>query len=93
MPEEYEIFLENTAKAIVAYPEEVQITKTKDDMGILLCIRVNQQDTGRIIGREGSTAKALRTILRVIGMKNNARVNLKILEPEGSGDPTSNPLL
>jgi len=52
-------------------------------MGVLLSLRVNPEDMGQIIGRQGSTARAMRTILRVIGVKNNARINLKIEEPEG----------
>jgi predicted RNA-binding protein Jag len=53
-------------------------------MGVLITLDVHPEDMGMIIGREGATAKALRTLLRVIGARNNARVNLKINEPEGS---------
>ena len=53
-------------------------------MGVLLPLSVNKDDMGKIIGRSGQTAKAIRTILRIVGMKNDARVNLKIEEPEGS---------
>jgi hypothetical protein len=52
-------------------------------MGVLITLDVAGEDMGKIIGRDGATAKALRTLLRVVGMKNNARVNLKINEPEG----------
>jgi predicted RNA-binding protein Jag len=52
-------------------------------MGVLITLDVDASDMGKIIGRDGATAKALRTLLRVVGMKNNARVNLKINEPEG----------
>ena len=52
-------------------------------MGVLITLDVNPADMGKIIGRSGNTAKAIRTLLRVVGMKNNARVNLKINEPEG----------
>lgn len=76
-------FLETTVKAMVDHPDEVKITRTVDEMGVLLTLKVNAQDMGQIIGRQGSTAKAIRTLLRVIGMKNNARVNFKIEEPEG----------
>ena len=55
----------------------------KDEMGVLVKLTVNPADMGKIIGRQGNTAKAIRTLLRVIGMKNNSRVNLKINEPEG----------
>lgn len=76
-------FLETTIKAMVDHPDEVKITRTVDEMGVLLTLKVNAEDMGQIIGRQGSTAKAIRTLLRVIGMKNNARVNFKIEEPEG----------
>ena len=56
-------------------------------MGVLLTLCVHKDDMGKIIGRSGATAKAIRTILRVVGMKNDARVNLKIEEPEGSERP------
>jgi predicted RNA-binding protein YlqC (UPF0109 family) len=61
----------------------VKIARTVDQMGVLLTLDVNPDDMGKIIGRSGNTAKAIRTLLRVVGMKNNARVNLKINEPEG----------
>ena len=76
-------FLEYIVKALVDYPDDVKIDRTVDEMGVLLTMTVNSTDMGKIIGRQGNTAKAIRTILRVIGMKNNARVNLKINEPEG----------
>ena len=53
-------------------------------MGVLLALSIHPEDMGKIIGRAGNTAKAIRTLLRVVGMKNHARVNLKIEEPEGS---------
>ena len=53
-------------------------------MGVLITLAVNPEDMGQIIGRQGATAKSIRTLLRVIGARNNARVNLKINEPEGS---------
>jgi predicted RNA-binding protein YlqC (UPF0109 family) len=76
-------FLEFVIKSIVDNPNDVKVTRTVDEMGVLLNLKVNPEDMGKIIGREGSTAKAIRTILRVIGTKNNARINLKIEEPEG----------
>ena len=77
-------FLEYVVKTLVDHPEEVKIVRTVDEMGVLLTLVVNQEDMGKIIGRSGATAKAIRTILRVVGMKSDARVNLKIEEPEGS---------
>ncbi len=76
-------FLEYIVKALVDNPEDVKIDRTVDEMGVLITMTVNSADMGKIIGRQGNTAKAIRTLLRVIGMKNNARVNLKINEPEG----------
>lgn len=77
-------FLEFVVKKLVDHPDDVQVERTIDEMGVLLILKVNQKDMGQIIGREGQTARSLRTLLRVIGAKNNARVNLKIFEPEGS---------
>ncbi len=76
-------FLEYVVKALVDNPNDVKIDRSVDEMGVLVTLTVNQADMGKIIGRQGNTAKAIRTLLRVIGMKNNARVNLKINEPEG----------
>ena len=77
------VFLESLIKSLVEKPEDVKVDRKVDEMGVLLTLSVNRDDMGKIIGREGNTAKAIRTLLRVIGMKNNARVNLKIDEPEG----------
>ena len=71
-------------KALVDNPDDVKISRTVDEMGVLLKLSVNKDDMGKVIGRSGATAKAIRTVLRVVGMKNDARVNLKIDEPEGS---------
>ena len=76
-------FLELVVKSLVDVPEKVQITRTVDEMGVLLTLVVDNADMGKVIGRSGNTAKAIRTLLRVVGMKNNSRVNLKINEPEG----------
>ena len=70
-------------KSIVDHPEDVEVERKIDEMGVLLSLKVNRQDMGQVVGREGSTAKAIRSLLRIVGVKNNARVNLKILEPEG----------
>lgn len=76
-------FLEYVVKSLVDKPDDVKIDRTVDEMGVLLKLTVNRDDMGKVIGRSGATAKAIRTILRVVGMKNDARVNLKIEEPEG----------
>src|SRR3989344_1979230 len=77
-------FLEYVVKALVDNPDDVKINRTVDEMGVLLTLSVHKDDMGKVIGRSGQTAKAIRTVLRVVGMKNDARVNLKIEEPEGS---------
>jgi predicted RNA-binding protein YlqC (UPF0109 family) len=76
-------FLEYVVKALVDRPDEVAIVRSVDEMGVLLTLTVNADDMGKIIGKDGNIAKALRTLLRVVGMKHNARVNLKINEPVG----------
>lgn len=76
-------FLEYVIKSLVDNPDAVIINRSVDEMGVLLELTVSPDDMGKIIGREGNIAKALRTLLRVVGMKHNARVNLKINEPAG----------
>lgn len=76
-------FVETVVKAIVDHPEDVKTNRSVDEMGVLIELTVNPEDMGKIIGKEGRTAKSIRTLLRVLGAKNNARVNLKIIEPEG----------
>ena len=76
-------FVEYVIKAIVDHPDEVKTERKIDEMGVLLTLKVNPEDMGQVIGRQGSTARAIRTLLRVIGAKHNARVNFKIEEPEG----------
>ena len=80
-------FLEFTIKSMVDHPDDVKVIRSVDEMGVLLTLKVNPEDMGQIIGRQGSTAKAIRTLLRVIGAKNNARINFKIEEPEGGRAP------
>src|SRR6185369_9760539 len=80
-------FLDYVVKGLVDHPNDVKITRTVDEMGVLLTLEVSAEDMGKVIGRSGNTAKAIRTLLRVVGMKNNSRVNLKINEPEGGMKP------
>ena len=82
-------FLEYMVKSLVDNPEAVQVERKVDEMGVLLTLKVDPSNMGQIIGRNGNTAKAIRTLLRVVGIKNNARVNLKIEEPEGRERPPS----
>ncbi len=77
-------FVLSVVKSLVDHPEGVSAERTIDERGVLITLKVDPLDMGQIIGRQGQTARALRTLLRVVGAKNNARVNLKIYEPEGS---------
>ena len=81
-------FLEFLVKSLVDHPEDVKVDRKVDEMGVLLSLRVNSLDMGQVVGRQGATAKAIRSLLRIVGIKNNARVNLKIEEPEGSTRPS-----
>ena len=76
-------FLEYGVRSLVDNPDAVKVSRVVDEMGVLLTLDIAPEDMGKVIGRMGNTAKAIRTLLRVVGMKNNARVNLKINEPEG----------
>ena len=76
-------FLEYVVKALVSHPDDIKIKRTVDEMGVLMSLDVHPDDMGKVIGRSGNTAKAIRILLRVVGMKNNARINLKINEPAG----------
>lgn len=78
-------FVEDVIKAIVDSPDKVTTDRTIDERGVLIELTVDPSDMGKVIGKEGKTAKAVRTLLRVIGAKNNSRLNLKIIEPEGEG--------
>ncbi|OGB74017.1 hypothetical protein A2V68_01455 [candidate division Kazan bacterium RBG_13_50_9] len=76
-------FVEYVVKAIVDNPGKVKVNRKVDEMGVLIELTVDPADMGKIIGKEGRTAKAVRTLLRVLGAQTNARINLKIIEPEG----------
>ncbi len=89
-------FIDYVVKAIVNHPEDVKTERTVDERGVLITLDVNPSDMGYVIGRQGQTARSLRTLLKIVGAKNNARVNLKITEPEGgrrshSPSPSSAP--
>ena len=80
-------FVEFVVKSLVDHPEAVKTDRTVDEMGVLISLHLSPEDMGQVIGRQGQTAKALRTLLRVVGAKHKARVNLKIVEPEGGRGP------
>jgi predicted RNA-binding protein YlqC (UPF0109 family) len=74
-------FITYVVQSIVSHPDQVVVERTTDEQGVLLTLSLAKEDMGQVIGRMGATAKAIRTILRVVGMKNNARISLKINEP------------
>jgi len=86
-------FVEYVVRALVSNPDAVVVRRSVDDMGVLLELSVDPEDMGKVIGKAGATAKSLRTLLRVLGSRNDARVNLKIIEPEadGAGTPAQEP--
>lgn len=84
-------FLDYVVRALVDTPDAVKTDRKVDEMGVLITLKVDPADMGKIIGRNGQTAKAIRMLLRVVGIKNNARVNLKIEEPEGGRGPNPRP--
>ena len=84
MKEQDQEFIEYVVKQLVDRPDDVSTDRTVDEMGVLITLKVTPEDLGQVIGRQGQTAKAIRTLLRVVGARNHARVNLKIFEPEGS---------
>lgn len=86
---QYQALLEFIVKALVDNPDDVKVERKVDEMGVLLSLTVNSQDMGQIVGRQGSTARAIRTLVRIAGLKAHARVNLKIEEPEGGRGPRS----
>ncbi len=80
-------FIEFVVKSIVNNPDDVKTVRTVDERGVLITLDINASDMGYVIGRQGQTARALRTLLKIVGAKNNARVNLKINEPIGGRGP------
>ena len=89
MEEQDKKFLEIIVKQIVGNPNDVVVDRTIDERGVLLTLKINPADMGYVIGRKGQTAQAIRTLLKIVGAKNNSRVNLKIYDPEG-GNHRSN---
>ena len=80
-------FVEYIVKSIVSHPEDVTTDRAIDEMGVLITLKINPEDMGYVIGRQGQTARAVRHLLKIVGARNNARVNLKIQEPEGARAP------
>lgn len=76
-------FIEYVVKSIVDDPDVVEVIRSVDNLGVLITLKVSKVDMGKIIGKNGQTAKALRILLRMMGAKQDLRINLKIIEPEG----------
>ncbi len=74
-------FIEYIVKSLVSKPDAVVIDRRVDEKGVLLELHVDQEDLGRVIGKRGATAQSLRTLLRALGTKQDARLNLKIIDP------------
>src|SRR5260221_1189627 len=80
-------FVEYVVKSLVSKPEAVSIERRIDEKGVLLELTVDPEDLGRVIGKRGATAQSLRTLLRALGTKNDARYNLKIIDVGGPRPP------
>lgn len=76
-------FVEYIVKSLVGHPDDVVVERLIDEKGVLLTLTVNPEDLGRVIGKRGVTAQSLRTLLRALGTKNDARYNLKIVNNDG----------
>jgi predicted RNA-binding protein YlqC (UPF0109 family) len=86
-------FVEYVVKSLVGKPDEVKVERSVDEKGVLLELTVDPEDLGRVIGKRGATAQSLRTLLRALGTKNDARYNLKIVdngEPRPERDSVTN---
>lgn len=79
-------FVEYIVKSLVGHPDDVSVERIIDEKGVLLSLTVNPEDLGRVIGKRGVTAQSLRTLLRALGTKNDARYNLKIVNSDGGRD-------
>jgi predicted RNA-binding protein YlqC (UPF0109 family) len=80
--EKYQKLLEDILNVIVDYPEEIKITRKTDEMGVLLNVKISPKDMGAVIGKRGNTIMAIRTLVKIAGIKSQARVNIKLEEPE-----------
>jgi predicted RNA-binding protein YlqC (UPF0109 family) len=81
-------FIEYIVKSVVGHPDDVVVERIIDEKGVLLTLTVNPEDLGRVIGKRGVTAQSLRTLLRALGTKNDARYNLKIVNNDGGPSTT-----
>lgn len=77
-------YLKTIVQGLVDFPDEVEVERGKDDMGILLTLKVNPQDMGKVIGRGGATINAIRPLLGIFGVIRKARISVQVAEPEGN---------
>lgn len=84
-----ELYLRSIVEGISEFPDEIGIVRKVDEMGVLLTLTVNQRDMGVVIGKEGNTVKAIRTLIRIVGMKSQQRINLKIVDPRAQSTEDS----
>ena len=82
-------FVEYIVKTLVNNPDKVTVDRKIDEKGVLLSLTVDPEDVGRVIGRRGATAQSIRTLLRALGTKNDARYNLKIVNGDSDGNPST----
>lgn len=80
-------YLTYLVQGLVNTPDAVSVERSTDELGVLLSIKVAKSDMGFVIGKEGSVAKAIRTLMRAIGAKSQSRLSIRIIEPEGSDRP------
>ena len=79
-------FVEYIVKTLVNNPDKVVVEREIDERGVLLSLSVDPEDVGRVIGKRGATAQSIRTLLRVLGTKNGARYNLKVVNTDEEGN-------
>lgn len=84
-------FIEYIVKSLVGHPDDVVVDRIVDEKGVLLTLTVNPEDLGRVIGKRGATAQSLRSLLRALGTKNDARYNLKIVDVDRPEDERDQP--
>lgn len=88
------VFVKTLVSFLVDNPSEVVVDAQTDEMGVLLTLHLHPSDMGKVIGKAGATATAIRSLVRIVGVREGARVNLKIAEPEGSTHvPKSEPIV
>ncbi len=77
-------YLQHIVCGLVQWPDDVKISRTVDEMGVLISLEVHRDDMGRVIGREGRIAQAIRILLSALGYANHSKISLKVVEPKNS---------